>query len=541
MTNKEKIISNNSLIDRAINKTNNLPIVSDSSEEDTIYPSQPINEVNFYDYDGTILYSYTLEEAQALAAVPPVPEHKGLICEGWNWALANIKSYGHAPINVGAMYRTDDNKTRLYIRLLTEQDLYVPLHYQVLSISDDIIIDWGDGTTDKSSTVATYQGQHNYSNIGDYIITFSVPDGSQLLLGTTSNDSLLDDKGYILYKAELGSNIKIGTAFKNCESLIHVTLPSGSEYGHDTFSGCSSLSHINIPYNGPSLDFDYITYLDNYCFGCKSLTSITRPNWITIGNMENAFNGCLSLSSITISDDLPVLGPSTFSNCCSFASMYIPKCIKNIYASTFSNCTGMAYYDFTDHTDVPNLANTNVFTGIPSDCEIRVPALLYNEWIAATNWSTYKDHIVYVGELPKPKYTNLALTGTTDPGGTALYDGIGYYDGMRWSSSGKKASAANEGRLSGWIPYKSGAVLRLKNFGMNRTTGYVAGGYIVYYHSDGTTSTKTIGRQTEDAYTTTLATSSTYTYFRISGFCNYSSTQPIGTPIITLDEEIIEN
>jgi hypothetical protein len=60
----------------------------------------------------------------------------------------------------------------------------------------------------------------------------------------------------------------------------------------------------------------------------------------------------------------------------------------------FNNCTGMAFYDFTSHTSVPTLSNISAFSGIPSDCEIRVPAVLYDEWIAATNWSAYASKIV---------------------------------------------------------------------------------------------------------------------------------------------------
>lgn len=56
----------------------------------------------------------------------------------------------------------------------------------------------------------------------------------------------------------------------------------------------------------------------------------------------------------------------------------------------------MAYYDFTACTAIPTLVNVNAFTGIPSDCEIRVPASLADEWKAATNWATYADHIVGV-------------------------------------------------------------------------------------------------------------------------------------------------
>ena len=56
----------------------------------------------------------------------------------------------------------------------------------------------------------------------------------------------------------------------------------------------------------------------------------------------------------------------------------------------------MKYYDFSTHTSVPTLSNTNAFTDIPADCEIRVPAALYDSWKSATNWSTYASKIVGV-------------------------------------------------------------------------------------------------------------------------------------------------
>ena len=76
--------------------------------------------------------------------------------------------------------------------------------------------------------------------------------------------------------------------------------------------------------------------------------------------------------------------------------MVIPNSVANIGEYAFSSCYGMAFLDFTSHTSVPTLANKNAFDSIPSDCEIRVPAALYDEWIAATNWSTYASQIVAV-------------------------------------------------------------------------------------------------------------------------------------------------
>lgn len=51
------------------------------------------------------------------------------------------------------------------------------------------------------------------------------------------------------------------------------------------------------------------------------------------------------------------------------------------------------FFDFTACATVPTLAYNNIFD-LPYDCQIRVPAALVNEWKAATNWSTYADHIV---------------------------------------------------------------------------------------------------------------------------------------------------
>ena len=43
-----------------------------------------ISDVNFYDYDGTILYSYTKEQFLALSAMPKLQTRDGLICQKRN-------------------------------------------------------------------------------------------------------------------------------------------------------------------------------------------------------------------------------------------------------------------------------------------------------------------------------------------------------------------------------------------------------------------------------------------------------------------------
>ena len=42
------------------------------------------------------------------------------------------------------------------------------------------------------------------------------------------------------------------------------------------------------------------------------------------------------------------------------------------------------------------MADTDAFSSIPSDCKMRIPSALYNNWKAATNWSTYVSKMVSV-------------------------------------------------------------------------------------------------------------------------------------------------
>ena len=137
----------------------------------------------------------------------------------------------------------------------------------------------------------------------------------------------------------------------------------------------------------------------------------------------------------------------------------------------------------------------------------------------------------------KSGYTNLVETAADTPGGTEIYNGTGFRDGYRWSSSGKTETGDPAGRISGWIPFVSGATYRIKNFYISKSSGYVAGGYIVGYYDNGTVTTTTIGRNNAnyDAVTDTFTwtdSSTNLRYFRISAYkCD-------DEPIITMNEEI---
>jgi hypothetical protein len=411
-------------------------------------PGAP-GDITFYDYDGTIVTSWTLAELATKTALPDYPSHEGLTCQGWNWSLADLKTTNRK-MNVGAMYITDDGKTRIYIRL--EEGRTSPM----LGVCPNgtVTVDWGDGTTPDtltgtSTTTVKWTQNHAYAAPGEYVIKLTV-DGAMEFYGNSSYNgcsailrySSSDDNRNYAYqnsvqKIEIGNGVTSigGYAFNNCSSLASITIPDGvTSIEESAFAGCYSLASITIPdgvtsirlyafYFCPSLASitipDGVTSIEESAFnGCSSLASITIPDGVTSIRLyafyscpslasitipdgvtsieESAFDSCSSLASITIPDGVTSIEDSAFDSCSSLASITIPDGVTSIGGRAFYSCFGAAFYDFTACTTVPTLASTDAFSNIPADCQIRVPAALVDAWKTATNWSNYARHIVGV-------------------------------------------------------------------------------------------------------------------------------------------------
>ena len=429
-------------------------------------PGAP-GDITFYDYDGTIVTSWTLEELATKTALPDYPSHEGLTCQGWNWTLDAIKALNR-PVTVGAMYITNDGATRLHIRIATVGRMTVPL-YIGQTVANGVSIDWGDGSTAETlAGTGNVNTSHIYAEPGDYVISLMPQDGCTLSFGNGSSSYCVmgatGNNGRVycnmLQEVYIGKNVtsigthafqncyslasiiipdgvtSIGTyAFQNCYSLASITIPDGvtsignsvfqscrsltsitiptgvTSIGDSAFNSCSSLTSITIPTGVTSIGDsafgncsslvnitipDGVTSIGTYAFNsCYSIASITIPTGVTsIGN--SAFYSCSSLASITIPTGVTSISNYAFNGCSSLASITIPTGVTSIGNNAFNSCYGMRYYDFSACTDIPTLSNSNAFKNIPSDCQMLIPSALYDEWKAATNWSTYADHIVGV-------------------------------------------------------------------------------------------------------------------------------------------------
>ena len=329
--------------------------------------------VRFYDYDGTYKDVWVNEGEDA---TPPNFDHSvatdfapALTLQGWNKPYTNITE----DTEIGAVYIPTDGKTHFYLQITggTGKDITLYLRN---SENCNIVINWGDGTAEYSSTSTSITASHTFADYGVYHCTIentSTVD-FQLGLGTSTatfcggNSQQMRDALIAIY---LGEKVQINTysfyhnhvlkyitipnsvdsivnyAFRYCRSLINITIPSSAtSIGNYAFDCCNSLTNMVIPSS--------VTSIGQYAFHyCYSLTNVTIPNSvISIG--DYAFYQCYSLINITIPNSVTSIGSYVFSNCYSLTNITIPSSVTSIGQYAFCSC-----YSLTNITIPSNVTN----------------------------------------------------------------------------------------------------------------------------------------------------------------------------------------
>lgn len=396
---------------------------------DTTQPKE--SDINFWDYDGTLLYSWTLAELTTKTELPPLPSHDGLICQGWNWTLQDIKDAGRE-LDIGALYITDDGKTRLYVDVDTETwDDFVLNYWQ--SNINATTVDWGDGTTPETKNASSWiEHRHVYAASGSYVITMSVKEGTTIRLGNGSNGRMLIANGEtdmgrcaMLAKVEIGKRVSRVTerAFFAAVRLKSVAVPSGvlfeplvtfrqaaniravtvafSSAISQTFYQCDNLRAIATP-KGTTQSDDYaiantaVRQINFDMTAANDAVALERVHIKAVNGQVGDFSACRSLLEVTIPADATTFVVAAFQGDNALRRVTCLGNIASIPAQVFQRCYPLRFVDFTHCTAVPTLANVNAFDETHPQLEIRVPASLADAWKAATNWSSLADHIVGV-------------------------------------------------------------------------------------------------------------------------------------------------
>lgn len=380
--------------------TNTIPASEFDTEISSIETggTSPI-KVTFCDYDGTELYKIPINE---LTELPPLPEHEGLICQGWNWDLEDIINE-NKPLIVGANYITDNGETRIYIHL---EEKYSPNIY--FSASGDVTLDYGDGVIE---TVRSINKKHNYPGPGDYIIRIKpINDGTTFSIsGSTSSTSVLysnlisssistgqprDNVGYnnSVTKIELGSGSLLANGaclqMMNLQSItLHNNISTTNRLGNYCFNKCNSLKFVVIPkgivtlgtnaFNGSGIETvslpNGLQTLDSSCFNsCYDLREICLPN-TTTNILTSCFQNCYSLKTIHMSKNLTTLSMQAFMECRSLEEITIPEGITSIPTQTFQYCWSLRKVNW--HDNIIQL-DKNAFYQCNSLSEITIPSKL---------------------------------------------------------------------------------------------------------------------------------------------------------------------
>lgn len=431
-------------------------------------------DVNFFDYDGTILFSYTWEEAEKLTEMPTPPSnlHKGLLFEGWNYTLEEMKAQGDYA-DIGALYMTDNGRTKLIGDYVGKTTLHLGQ-----SKPHGIIIYWGDGTHDISGEDLDFYISHHYENLISTTIELESVEGSDIKLNTTyllvkeinAGDNLIVNKcfdGFIkCTKLSMNTGVRLGIVGLSSACLQYfVSSPKhtgGSHYAQQskiegislhpnilindsTLHNISTLSRLVIPTTNKNEYNTSLTDIFPLALSLRMAKNAPNPpikvenNTIMIG--DTVFKGCMAseipsyatsiadnafgnsyIGNISIPDSVTSIGKSAFYRAKNIEEIIAPN-VGGVLYQTFRECpnlkkvilgdiTKIEYYvfyyseklqyvDLRRCSSVPVLAETGSFS-TTGTCKIIVPDALYDEWIAATNWSTFASRIVKASEFVEP-------------------------------------------------------------------------------------------------------------------------------------------
>ena len=350
-------------------------------------PSAVPKDVNFYDCDGKCLYSYTLEEAQALTEIPPAPApmRDFLEFDCWNWTLDQIKSLGR-PVEVGVIYKTVDGESRLVLDYDTMA--YGPVQ---LNFSGAVVdIDWGeDSEIERINGTSAGQVTHAYQHTGVYIVRLKVISG-ELILGISASSPLIggsayDFTRYPLREVYVGDNAHVGwQGLVKCIGLEVLSMAKTEESLPNTaIAHCYRLKALILP---PACTA--IEGASAYAYGMHILS--LPPALKTI---ENRFlHSGNSLSKITLPDGLETIGGSVVTNG-NVSRIYIPKSVTSIENSAFnSNRNVLHEIRFLSETP-PVLGGSAAFANFESHLVVYVPKGTLDTYKTATNYAHLADYM----------------------------------------------------------------------------------------------------------------------------------------------------
>lgn len=346
------------------------------------------NDVNFFDYDGTLLYAYTWEEAKELTELPELPEHAGMTCTGWNYTLEDIKAQGvDGPWDEWA-YIEDSEGNPVFTPYVFAGNLTVNgTSYLAYNATGDL----NDGWAALSVGEPTNENLHYFQA--------SLSNGVWEIVGES-------------YYCAVGSVGKadVGACFVDLEGnevthpCAHIVPRGVTTVGSENYSVYNKYLKV-LSYPNTITDFNYgaassiflegelkfpisATYIaSGYSFGYTINAESVYVNGIAKDYRDYCMDSQSSRKHLV--PDNAIRTSYYYHMAGSTAYIKMPKSIRYVT----SNCGYQGFVDFSECLVVPELDHSYLqYTAI-------VPDHLYDEWISSTNWSQETNNIVKASDF----------------------------------------------------------------------------------------------------------------------------------------------
>ncbi len=392
-------------------------------------------DVIFIDYDGTVLYKYTVDEFMALTEWPANPSHPGLVADGWNWddeeymrdlgAAQDIVWNDFHGLEIGQLYHTDDGDTRFYISPQYDNTA-VAFYIKCTSYyGSKVRVDWGDGSpTEETPTgpqSGTHQFAHTYTNAGDYVIRVTPVTGSFHF-----PQDIFTEHSDFVRKIEFGDKIDSAISNNGFTSTINLESVTMPRYFKNIQTAFAFNMTAYTKMRGFVIPISNIGTINVRQSNIKVVAM--PPEALGYGHVQYLYTGDSELERLTIPFEVTGSMTANFSNikrCGTYAggtNLQNAKCLKRLYAITdmpASMCSQSGLNEVEIYTDymynignnafyntplrrvrivgvdnIPSLG-TNVFYPVPGHgFVIEVPADVLEDYKNATNWSTYSAYMV---------------------------------------------------------------------------------------------------------------------------------------------------
>lgn len=208
-------------------------------------------------------------------------------------------------------------------------------------------------------------------------------------------------------------------AFSGCSSLSSTVIPNSvTSIGTSAFIGCSNLPAITIPKSVTSIG-------DGIFQGCSALTSIVVENGNTVYDSRDNCNaiietssnkliaGCKTtiipssvtvigkyacqssgLASVVLPNSVVTIMGCAFRRCYNLTTVEIPGSVISINDRAFAECTSLR--EVYCYIEEPFAINSSVFSYLPADATLYVPAGTKSKYESTNGWSAFK-YIVEMG------------------------------------------------------------------------------------------------------------------------------------------------